>query len=285
MKNYLKLIRLKHSIKNLLVFLPIFFSRTMLNKYNFFITLIGLVIFTLTSSSIYIINDIKDIEKDKKHPTKCKRPIAAGKISIKKAIIFLIILLLIVISLIILLKLPKESILLLLAYFILNLIYSFGAKNVPLLDIVILVSGFVIRILFGASLTNINVSNWLLLTVLTLSFYMGLGKRRNEIEKYGNNSRKVLNHYNKEFLDKNMYMLLSCSIVFYALWSVSQEVVDISNNYAVWTVPYFIILAMKYSMDIEGNSDGDPVEVILNDKLLIGLGIIYVLLLVIIIYL
>ena len=105
MKNYLKLIRLKHSIKNLLVFLPIFFSRTMLNKYNFFITLIGLVIFTLTSSSIYIINDIKDIEKDKKHPTKCKRPIAAGKISIKQAIIFLIILLLIVISLIILLKL------------------------------------------------------------------------------------------------------------------------------------------------------------------------------------
>lgn len=182
MKNYLKLIRLKHSIKNLLVFLPIFFSRTILNKYNFFITLIGLVIFTLTSSSIYIINDIKDIEKDKKHPTKCKRPIAAGKISIKQAIIFLIILLLIVISLIILLKLPKESILLLLAYFILNLIYSFGAKNVPLLDIVILVSGFVIRILFGASLTNINVSNWLLLTVLTLSFYMGLGKRRNEIE-------------------------------------------------------------------------------------------------------
>ena len=158
MKNYLKLIRLKHSIKNLLVFLPIFFSRTMLNKYNFFITLIGLVIFTLTSSSIYIINDIKDIEKDKKHPTKCKRPIAAGKISIKQAIIFLIILLLIVISLIILLKLPKESILLLLAYFILNLIYSFGAKNVPLLDIVILVSGFIIRILFGASLTNINVS-------------------------------------------------------------------------------------------------------------------------------
>lgn len=180
MKNYLKLIRLKHSIKNLLVFLPIFFSRTILNKYNFFITLIGLVIFTLTSSSIYI---IKDIEKDKKHPTKCKRPIAAGKISIKKAIIFLIILLLIVISLIILLKLPQESILLLLAYFILNLIYSFGAKNVPLLDIVILVSGFVIRILFGASLTNINVSNWLLLTVLTLSFYMGLGKRRNEIVK------------------------------------------------------------------------------------------------------
>lgn len=142
-----------------MVFLPIFFSGTILNKYNFFITLIGLVIFTLTSSSIYIINDIKDIEKDKKHPTKCKRPIAAGKISIKQAIIFLIILLLTVISLIILLKLPKESILLLLAYFILNLIYSFGAKNVPLLDIVILVSGFIIRILFGASLTNINVSN------------------------------------------------------------------------------------------------------------------------------
>ena len=101
---------------------------------------------------------LKISKKIKKHPTKCKRPIAAGKISIKQAIIFLIILLLTVISLIILLKLPKESILLLLTYFIFNLIYSFGAKNVPLLDIVILVSGFIIRILFGASLTNINVS-------------------------------------------------------------------------------------------------------------------------------
>ena len=139
--------------------------------------------------------------------------------------------------------------------------------------------------MYGGIVNDIEVSKWLYLMIIFGSFYLGFGKRRNEIIKNGEKSRKVLELYNKEFLDKNMYMLLSCSIVFYALWSVSPEVVDISNNYAVWTVPYFIILAMKYSMDIEGNSDGDPVEVILNDKLLIGLGIIYVLLLVIIIYL
>lgn len=284
MNEYIKLMRLKHSIKNFLIFVPLLFSGAFFNFYNIKITTIGFAIFTLIASSIYIINDINDKENDMKHPTKCKRPIASGKISVKNAILFCIFDIFLVCLLVFFNKIPKYSILLLILYFVINIGYSSGLKNIPLLDIVILVSGFVIRVLFGASLLNIELSNWLILTILTISFYLGLGKRRNEIEKNGSNSRKVLEYYNKNFLDKNMYMLLSTAIVFYSLWSVDNYMVEKSNNLMVWTVPIVIIIAMKYSMNIEDSSDGDPVEVILKDKMLLSLGFIYALVLIILIY-
>ena len=284
MTNYIKLMRLKHSIKNLLIFVPLLFSGNFLNLYNIKVTFIGFVVFTLIASSIYIINDIRDKDKDAKHPTKCKRPIASGKIPVKNAIIFCVILFIICAILVVASNMTSYSIILLLIYFVMNLCYSFGAKNVPLLDIVILVTGFVIRVLFGGSLLNIALSNWLILTIITISFYLSLGKRRNEIERNGSNSRKVLEYYSKDFLDKNMYMLLSTAIVFYSLWTVDGNIVQRSNNLLIWTIPIVIIIAMRYSMNIESNSDGDPIEVILNDKVLIGLGIIYVMVLFVLLY-
>ena len=283
--NYIKLMRPKHYIKNFLIFLPLLFSGIFFDENNILTCLLGFICFSLISSTIYIINDIMDKDKDKKHKTKCARPIASGKISVKNAIIFDILLIIIVALICILGKFNILSVCLILLYFVLNLIYSFGAKNIPILDIVILVSGFFIRVLFGATLLNISVSNWLYLTVIAISFYLGLGKRRNEIIKSGAKSRKVLEYYNKDFLDKNMYMCLTMAIVFYSLWTTDSAVVLKNNNLLIWTVPIVIIIAMKYSMNIEGNSDGDPVEVIMKDKILILLGLIYVISLFVILYL
>lgn len=283
--NYIKLMRPKHYMKNFLVFLPLLFSGNFFDKSNIITCLLGFVCFSLLASTIYIINDIRDKDKDKKHKTKCNRPIASGKISVKNAIIFDILLIIVIAFICMLGKFNLLSICLVILYFIINLIYSFGAKNVPILDIVILVSGFFIRVLFGATLLNITVSNWLYLTVIAISFYLGLGKRRNEIIKSGAKSRKVLEYYNKDFLDKNMYMCLTMAIVFYSLWATDSAVVLKNNNLLIWTVPIVIIIAMKYSMNIEGNSDGDPVEVIMKDKILILLGLIYVVSLFVILYL
>lgn len=283
--NYIKLMRPKHYMKNFLVFLPLLFSGNFFDKSNIITCLLGFVCFSLLASTIYIINDIRDKDKDKKNKTKCNRPIASGKISVKNAIIFDILLIIVIAFICMFGKFNLLSICLVILYFIINLIYSFGAKNVPILDIVILVSGFFIRVLFGATLLNITVSNWLYLTVIAISFYLGLGKRRNEIIKSGAKSRKVLEYYNKEFLDKNMYMCLTMAIVFYSLWTTDSAVVLKNNNLLIWTVPIVIIIAMKYSMNIEGNSDGDPVEVIMKDKILILLGLIYVVSLFVILYL
>ena len=282
--NYLKLMRPKHYIKNFLIFLPLLFSGKLLDLSNILITLGGVICFSLMASSIYIINDIKDKDKDRNHKTKCNRPIASGKISVKNAIIFMFVLLILVTILVIVMNLSILSISFLALYFTLNLVYSLGLKNIPLIDIIILVSGFVIRVLFGASILSITVSNWLYLTVIAISFYLGLGKRRNEIMKTGSNTRKVLKYYTKEFLDKNMYMFLSMTIIFYSLWTTDVDIVSKSNNLLIWTVPLVIVICMRYSMDIEGESDGDPVEVIMHDKVIISLVFLYALSLITILY-
>lgn len=283
--NYIKLMRPKHYIKNFLVFLPLLFSGMLFDKNGILTCLLGFMCFSLLASTIYIINDIRDKDKDKKHKTKCSRPIASGKISVKNAIMFDILLIIVIVFICIFGNFNILSMCLVLLYFVLNLIYSFGAKNIPILDIIILVSGFFIRVLFGATLLNITVSNWLYLTVIAVSFYLGLGKRRNEIIKSGVNYRKVLKYYNKDFLDKNMYMCLTMTIVFYSLWTTDSAIVLKNNNLLIWTVPLIIIIAMKYSMNIEGDSDGDPVEVIMKDKILICLGLIYAVSLFVILYL
>ena len=139
-----------------------------------------------------------------------------------------------------------------------------------------MVSGFLIRILYGSVITNIEVSNWLYLTVISGSFYMGLGKRRNEIKKQGDKSREVLKRYSKEFLDKNMYVCLTLSIVFYALWCVDSATIQrMGTNLMVWTVPIVMIILMKYSLDVEGDSYGDPVDVLFKDKILLLIVALY----------
>ena len=268
MGDYIRLIRPKHAIKNILIFLPLFFSGLVFNLDYFLKTLCGFVCFTLIACCIYIINDINDYKLDKNHPVKKNRPIASGRVSIKQAGIFCAVIFIIANILLFVFKMPLESIALLYGYFIMNIAYSLKLKNIPLLDIIILVFGFIIRLIFGASLLRIEVSNWLLLTVISISFYMGLGKRRNEI---GSNSRKVLKYYNKEFLDKNMYMILACAIVFYSLWTIDANVALETNNMLVWTTPLIIILSMRYSMIIEQSDYADPVEVITSDKFLLAL--------------
>lgn len=277
--DYLKLMRVKHYIKNFLILLPLIFSLEFINFEKNIIVLIGFILFSLVSSIIYILNDIQDIEKDRKHPQKCKRPIAAGKIQTKEAYILAVILLILIIFGIFISKINCTSIVVLISYFILNIIYTKKLKNVPLVDVVLLVTFFVLRVIYGAALINVTVSNWLYLTIISFSFYLSLGKRRNELERSQENStniREVLKFYNKDFLDKNMYLCLALTIVFYSLWCVDPvNIQKFGTNYLVFTVPLVMIICMKYSLNIEGSSYGDPVEVVLSDKILIGLILIY----------
>ncbi len=278
-KNYFKLLRVNHYLKNFLVLFPLVFSSELLNLSKLKTTVLGFIAFCLTASIVYIINDLKDIENDKKHPVKKNRPFASGKVSKVEGIIILIVLTLLVLGISYFIGFENWIALLLLGvYLLLNVFYSFGLKNVPIVDIVILVSGFLIRVVYGAQIIDLTVSNWMYLTVISASFYMGLGKRRNEIIKQGDKSRKVLKYYTKEFLDKNMYVFLGLCIVFYALWAVDPTTINkLGNNLMIWTVPFIMVILMKYSLNVEGNSFGDPVDVILHDKSLLAIGAIYAL--------
>lgn len=289
LRDCIRLLRPKHWIKNILVLAALTFSRNLFNPLLIHKALWGTVSFCLISSAIYVLNDIRDMESDRQHEIKCMRPIASGAISIPTALILLIVLFAgALVSNYLAVGFRSEPILWILLYFILNLMYSMGLKKVPLLDIAILVSGFLIRVLYGATLINQEVSSWLYLTVISMSFYLGLGKRRNELNKKGENAsgvRGVLKYYTHNFLDKNMYMCLALTIVFYALWSVDPlTIAHLSNNALIWTVPLVILICMKYSLNIEGGTYADPVDVLTGDKWLIILVMIYIVIMGVILY-
>lgn len=294
MKNYLKLIRVKHWLKNALVFLPLFFSTKIFETNSFIMALISFIVFCITSSIVYVINDMKDVEKDRKHEVKRNRPLASGAISIKNAkilLIFMIVLNIIAVSCDYYLynKIYNSTnafiFVIPFVYIILNILYSMKLKNVPIIDVVILVSGFLLRVIYGGVVTNVEVSKWLYLMVIFGSFYIGFGKRRNEIIKNGSNSRKVLEFYNKEFLDKNMYVAVTLAIVSYSLWCVDPLTsARINNNYLFWTIPVVMVIFQLYSLNIEGNSHGDPIDVITSDKSLLITILFYIITMVLLIY-
>ena len=277
LKYLLKEMRVHHYVKNLLVYAALACSGKFFDAEKLLPATLILAAFCFTSSIVYMINDIKDVEKDRNHPTKCKRPIAAGNISISLAIFVCVVLFVVATVCCIASKSLMASFLLLL-YLCLNVAYSMGLKNVPILDVSILVSGFLLRLICGAVAADIVVSNWLYLTVISLAFYLALGKRRNELKKTAGNTRSVLKKYPEGFLDKNMYLFLALAIVFYALWSVDPVTIGFYGLAAkglVWTVPLLCLITLRYSFDVEGDSDGDPVEVVVHDIPLVLLCAVY----------
>lgn len=286
MKHYLKLMRVHHYIKNGLVVVALACSGQLFVWDKLSAGILGFVAFSMISSVVYIINDICDMEKDRKHPTKCKRPLAVGAISIRSAW-GLVAVLSAVAAVCNALTFDGSATILLIMYLLLNLAYSFGLKNIAIVDVTILVTGFLIRILYGALVTKITISNWLYLTVIAVAFYFALGKRRNELKHLGDSeTRQVLKSYSINFLDKNMGMCLTLANVFYALWSMDEKTISFyDNNYLIFTVPIVLLITMKYSLDIEGESDGDPVEVLLRDKVLLVLCVIYLAIMFMILYL
>lgn len=281
MKEYLKLIRVKHWLKNFLIFLPLFFSINLFNNNYYLNILLAFFIFSIASSIVYILNDINDIENDKNHPLKKKRPLASGIISIKNAKKIIRLLVVILIVLIYLLFKNTNNILIIvipIIYIIINILYSKLLKHIPIIDVVIIVFGFILRVMYGGVSIDFEVSKYLYLMIIFGSFYLGFGKRRNEIIKNGKKNRKVLQLYSQEFLDKNMYVALALAIVSYTLWCVDPITIQrIGNDYLFWTIPLLMIILQLYSLNIEGNSYGDPIDVILSDKKLLTTIIVYIL--------
>jgi len=269
-----KSMRPAHWIKNFLIFIPAVFAGTIFYSDNLRAGIIGFLAFSLVSSSIYIINDLFDIQKDKLHPVKKHRPIASGKIGVALAVALAAILFFASV-LLNMFMLPASAVIVLLCYFVLNLSYSAGLKNIPILDLVILASGFVLRVVYGAILTGTPISNWLYLVIIFFSFYLGLGKRRNELTMNMSKSRDVLKYYSLNFLDKNMLVCMALTIVFYSLWCLEVASKTIHTINLIFTVPLVIIIYMRYSMNLEKGEYGDPTEIVIKDKVLISLILFY----------
>jgi 4-hydroxybenzoate polyprenyltransferase len=291
-KQYVQLLRVHHWIKNTLIFVPLFFSVSLFNPPLIVSAVFGFICFSLLSSIVYILNDIRDMEEDRLHSSKCRRPLASGEISVPYATVVLVILSTVLIVLLVMVRIQGnrlynlKSIGLMLLYITINISYSWGLKNIPIVDVSILASGYIFRVLFGSMIIGVKISVWLYLVITLGAYYMGLGKRRNEISANETKTRSVMRFYSHNFLDKNMYMCQTLCVVFYALWSIDSATVEkIHTSAFVYTIPVILIIFLKYSLNIETDTDGDPTSILLGDKVLLSLCAAYIICVFCIIYL
>ena len=279
--NYLKLLRLPQWIKNFFVFVPLLFSRQLFNKHDFLLTLFGFILFSITSSVVYIINDIIDIEADKAHPLKRLRPLPSGKISRNNAIILASIL-----SAAIgfsLFYVNKFFILCILSYFLLNVIYSFSFKHIVLLDIFSIAAGFMLRVVAGALLINVEISSWLLLTTMFVSLFLAVMKRQSELKLFQNTesvyTRKVLSSYSLDFTNQMATIAASGVIICYALYTVSTRTVSIfRTENLIYTTPFVVFGIFRYMYLVYMNQKGEnTTEIMITDIPMIINFLLYIL--------
>lgn len=280
LKNYFKLMRIHHWIKNVFIFIPLVFSKNLLVTNLVLISIGTFFLFSFGSSIIYIINDICDIEKDRNHPRKCKRPLASGIVSVKEAKILIIILssLFIILSFLI----PLKAVLIVISYIIMNLLYSFKLKNHPIIDVMIIAAGFIFRVFSGGLAIEVEISKWLMLTIFSLSLFLGFGKRRNElISDSPDKKRKVLLYYNLASLNNFINIFATMFLVFYSLYSFEEIV-----QYFYITIPLVIYGLLKYDLLLQREDiEGDPTEILLHDKGIRIVCVTYVVILIILLYL
>jgi len=267
----LNLVRPKHWIKNFLVFAPLFFAWTFTAS-TFVTALMAFVAFSATASSIYVINDLADADADRRHPEKKNRPIAAGTVSPTKAQV--IIAVLIIIALLGSFSLPLGFQLTILGYFVLNLLYSFYLKKRPIIDVMILATGFVLRIIGGGFAFGISLSPWILLCTFFASLFIGFGKRKNEtdvLQADSHHHRAVLEHYTPDFINQLLGITAAMTIMSYSLYTIDvTTLAHFGHKNLVYSVPFVVYGVFRYfHLMYNRSSGGDPTKVFLSDTPLI----------------
>lgn len=269
----ISLIRPKQWIKNLFVFAPILFAGQLLNFHLLAKNFYAFAAFCLTSSIVYIINDIVDIEADRIHKKKRFRPLASGEITVRDAVVFAFILVLPV--LLILTQLDITFSVVILIYFLLNVLYTFKFKHVVILDVFIISIGFMLRVEGGAAAINAVFSSWMILTTIFLSLFLAISKRRAELSGAESenieNQRKVLEHYDISFTDQMNTVAVTGTIICYALYTVSDKAVStFHTDNLIYTTPFVIYGMFRYLYLLHKKNLGEsPEQIVTKDLSLI----------------
>ena len=285
---YLKLLRPSHWAKNLFLYIPLFFAGEIFNLQKVVELLIGFFAFSLIASSIYIINDYRDVEADRIHPVKRKRPIASGAVSKPAALVFFVLCLAIGGLLAWYVK-PKFAFVVGI-YFIINLLYSFGLKNISILDILILSIGFVLRVKAGGVAATVAVSEWLMIMVFLLALFMAIAKRRDDVlikTQSGQDMRKAVKGYNMDFMNVMLALVSAVIIVAYLMYTMAPETMARFGTYRLYYTCLFVIGGLLRYLQITyvENNTGSPTKILYKDRFIQLTILLWVLSFYVIIYL
>ena len=285
---YFKLIRPKQWIKNFFVFAPLVFSLELFDAVQLSLAIRGFFAFCLTASAVYIINDIADVESDRQHPEKKYRPLAAGNISVQQALLFALVLLALTICVAFRMDLRCQTVLL--SYLALNIAYSFKLKNIVLLDVFVIATGFMLRILAGAYAIDVQVSSWIVLCSMFISLFLGFAKRRGEItltqQQTIGAERKVLVLYRIDFIDQMLTIAATGAVVSYALYTVAPRTVELlGTDKMIYTTVFVIYGIFRYLFLIHTTeSTENPTQAITSDPTMVATGILWIIVCIIIMY-
>lgn len=287
-RGLVRTMRLKQWTKNGFIFIPILFDRQLTHLEALTRVLLTFALFCLMSSAVYVLNDIVDVEKDRKHPKKKNRAIASGQLPIPVAIVAAIILPVVALSGALLLSLPLA--LVMGAYYAKDLAYSFKLKNIVIVDVLALASGFILRVLAGAVVITLTTpfSPWLYVCFGSLALFLAVGKRRQELVLMADNAkevRAVSKDYNMPLLDDMMRMVTTSSVIAYTLYTVEAQS-NLGGPLMLLTVPFVVygIFRYMYLIHVKGEG-GTPDEVLFKDKALLADIILFVFTVWVIIYL
>lgn len=266
-KALVKTMRPKQWTKNVLIFAALVFDRQLFQIEPFLYTMAGFILLCLTSSTIYLINDIADIEQDRQHPKKTNRPLASGALSVRVAATSALIFGLISILTSFCLDAGFGTIIFI--YLIINLFYSFWLKHIPILDVLLVASGFVLRVAAGVSLIVVErFSPWLYVCTTLLALFVSFGKRRAELTLLAdkaNSHRKVLDGYTIALLDQLIVIVSATTIMAYSLYTFSAENLP-ANHVMMLTIPFVLYGIFRYLYLIQvKDAGGAPDELILSD--------------------
>ena len=269
LRDWVALARPHQWVKNLFVLAPLLFSGRLLDSQAVLAAVGAFGVFCFLASGVYVINDVADVEADRAHPIKRLRPIAAGRIPARSAVMLGITLWAIALPAAWLIRPALFAIAA--TYLVLNLLYSFGLKRVVILDVFAIAAFFILRLLAGAAAISVTPSIWLLLCGGLLALYLGFAKRRHELSVVGKDSpksRSVLAEYGKPFLDQMSIVLLSVTIVSYIMYTVSPDKVA-ETGYALAASVVFVLYGVfRYLYLVHQREEGSPTETLLADRAL-----------------
>ncbi len=268
LRNLLRTMRPKQWPKNAFIFAALIFDGQLFVIESLLTTAAGFLILCLTSSTVYILNDLADLETDRAHPVKRNRPLAAGKLSPLSAKVAAIVLFVISLAASFLLSPVFGGIVLL--YFVINLFYSLSWKHIPILDVLLVAAGFVLRVAAGVSLITVErFSPWLYICMTLLALFIGFGKRRSEmilLAESAGSHRRVLDGYTVAFLDQLIVIVSGTTIVAYSLYTFSAPNLP-SNNAMMLTIPFVLYGIFRYLHLIHvENAGGSPEELVFRDR-------------------
>lgn len=287
MRSILATLRPQQWVKNFVLLAGLIFSQN-LDKPDFILkSLAAFALFCLLSSSVYIFNDIMDVESDRKHPLKSARPIARGRIKVSTGVFLFVVLA--IASFGLSLWLNSLFALTALGYFVLNLLYSVYLKNVVIIDVMCIALSFVIRAVAGAVVIGVEISAWLVVCTTLLALFLGFGKRRHELvllEDQATGHRKSLSEYSPYFLDQMISVVTASTVVAYAFYTLSPEVkVKLGASHMELTIPFVLYGVFRYLYLIhQKEGGGSPTRMLLTDRPILANTILWLAAVVLIVY-